>query len=414
MSVPDFSPISDISRSILPRTGNIDNVQDALVFGVYDSSDAFLSGAVEQVSYTYYQLGGDVLDLEITEETVYSAYERAAHEYSYLIDIYQAKNVIGSVMGTQTSSFDQNGNITDGTNEGANTKLPKYEFGYARRLWDAISMEAGVGGISPMYSASITLNSGQQSYDLQELISQNPELSGTVGANRILVKNIYYKSARSSWMFYGFYGGINVMGNMSTYGQMKDDTIYEVVPTSQNKLQAMAYEDSMYVRTSHFSFEIVNNKLRIFPTPHGLGPRVLWLDFMVPGDVWGDNYNPEEINHGFEGVNNINNVPFSYIPFESINYVGKWWIRDYALYLAMLTLSMNRGKLDKVPIPGDAVVLNSDSLERQALEGMEKMREELKEMLDETGYEKLVEQEADMLAKNQEMLEHIPLAIYIK
>ena len=55
--------------------------------------------------------------------------------------------------------------------------------------------------------------------------------------------------------------GIGVVGNMSTYGQYADDSTFELVPAWQNKMQAIMYEDSIFTRTSHFSYEIKNNKL---------------------------------------------------------------------------------------------------------------------------------------------------------
>ena len=63
------------------------------LYTLYNSSDAnFISGALDQVAFTYKKLGGDVLDIEIKEENVYSAYEEAVLEYSYLLNIHQAKN----------------------------------------------------------------------------------------------------------------------------------------------------------------------------------------------------------------------------------------------------------------------------------------------------------------------------------
>mgnify|MGYP001349439338 CR=1 FL=1 len=64
------------------------------------------------------------------------------------------------------------------------------------------------------------------------------------------------------WRFYGYYGGgMGVVGNYSTYGQYSDDSTFEIIPTWQNKLQAIMYEDSLYTRTSHYSFEIINNTM---------------------------------------------------------------------------------------------------------------------------------------------------------
>jgi hypothetical protein len=91
MSYPKLSPISQTSAVVLPSTGNIANVAANLPFGVYSNNNNFLSGASDQVSFTYKMLGGDVLDIELTEDNVYSAYETAVLEYSYVVNIHQAK-----------------------------------------------------------------------------------------------------------------------------------------------------------------------------------------------------------------------------------------------------------------------------------------------------------------------------------
>ena len=81
MSLPTLTPVSTLSAVVLPVTGTISNVNDALPYKIYSDDTAplysseFLSGAVDQVSYVYKKLGGDVLDLEITEGNVYAAYE---------------------------------------------------------------------------------------------------------------------------------------------------------------------------------------------------------------------------------------------------------------------------------------------------------------------------------------------------
>ena len=64
------------------------------------------------------------------------------------------------------------------------------------------------------------------------------------------------------WRFYGYYGGLNAVGNLSNYGMYADDSTFEVIPPYQNKMQAMAYEDAIYTRNSHYSYQIRNNKIR--------------------------------------------------------------------------------------------------------------------------------------------------------
>ena len=115
MSVPTLTPASTLSAVVLPVTGATSNVNEALPYKIYSEetsplySSEFVSGAVDQVSYVYKKLGGDILDLEITEGNVYAAYEEAVLEYSYLINIHQATNVLSDALGNTTGSFDSKG-----------------------------------------------------------------------------------------------------------------------------------------------------------------------------------------------------------------------------------------------------------------------------------------------------------------
>ena len=59
--------------------------------------------------------------------------------------------------------------------------------------------------------------------------------TGSVDGKRIFVTKVYYKTPRAMWRFYGYYGGINVVGNLNTYGQFSDDSTFELIPTWQNK-----------------------------------------------------------------------------------------------------------------------------------------------------------------------------------
>jgi hypothetical protein len=408
MSYPEFSPASQISSTVLPETGSEGSVLAALPFGIYQST-AFLSGAADQVTYVYRRLGGDVLDLEITEDNVYSAYEEACLEYSYLINIHQAKNVLGDVLGSTTGSFDQDGNIIDGA-QNVESMYPKFGYAYSRKVSDAVGSAMAIGGSEPVYSASFVIKEHQQDYDLQEIISTSVEHSGAVGNNRVLIKRVFYKTPHSMWRFYGYYGGLNVVGNLQNYGQWADDSSFQVIPAWQNKMQAGAFEDHLYTRTSHYSFQVRNNKLRIFPAPTFADPHNFWVEFMVDGDAWDEDPNNPT---GVTGVNNMNTIPFENVPYESINSIGKQWIRRFGLALIKETLGQVRGKFTSgIPFPNGNVTLNASELLTQAKDEQEKLREELKTILDELTYAKLAERDATIMDNTLKVNEKIPLFIF--
>ena len=154
MSVPTLTPTSTKSAIVLPEAGDVSNVAAALPLGVYSASDQFLTGAAKQVNYTYKKLGGDVLDIELTEKNVYANYEEAVLEYSYIINLHQSKNTLGSMLGAQTASFDHKGEATSGPEDIA-LKYPKFSFETSFRISEAYSTEAIVGGRQTIYSGSI-------------------------------------------------------------------------------------------------------------------------------------------------------------------------------------------------------------------------------------------------------------------
>jgi len=421
MAVPRLYPASTSNSNVLPVTGSTANVTASLPFGMYASSPTFLSGASDQVAYTYKKLGGDVLDIELAEGNVYAAYEEAVLEYSYLVNLHQTKNSLSDYLSATTASFDQDGQIASGSAlSGSNIELryPKYDYGYIRRVSEGLMTDTGLGGLLPIYSASIDRVQGQQDYDLQTLISASSATSATepyfgqVQDKRIVIRKVFFKTPRAMWRFYGYYGGFSVVGNLRTYGQFADDSTFEIVPTWQNKLQAIAYEDALNVRISHYSYEIKDNMLRIFPQPQNTSPEKFWVQFTIDNqyEPWDDS---PRGNTGAKGINNMNTLPFQNLPYENINSIGKQWIRRFALALTKEILGQVRGKFSTVPIPGESVTLNHAELLGQAKAEQDSLREELKTILNETTYDKLAEIDERVQGSSAKVLQNVPAGIYV-
>ena len=409
MSLPTLRPTSTTSAIALPETGTEANVAAALPLGVYKDSTEFLSGAAAQVAFTYKRLGGDVLDIELTEQNVYAAYEDAVLEYSYQVNLYQSKNALGAALGSPTASFDHQGETTAGA-DGAALKYPKFSFDYAFKMGDKFATEAGIGGTEPIYSASFDRVAEQQDYDLQAIVEADPEFTSLVGNKRIKIRKVFYISPRQMWRFYGYYGGLNVVGDMHTYGQYADDSSFQVIPAWQNKAQAIAYEDHLYTRTSHYSYEIIDNKLKIYPAPDVVSPEKFWFRFTI------ETNSPftDDVDSGQDGVNNMNTLPFQNIPYENINSIGKQWIRRFCLALSKETLGQIRGKFGgSIPIPGDNITLNSSDLLSQAKDEQTSLREELKKILEETTYDKLIETDKGMVDNQNAIVSNSPLGIFV-
>lgn len=416
MALPTLLPVSNSSKSILPETGSHGNVNRLLPYKIYSDNTStlfsgnFVSGAVDQVAYTYKKLGGDVLDIELSEGNVYSAYEEAVLEYSYLINVHQANNALPSFLGHATGTFDHKGELTSGAASGS-LKYPKFDYGFSRRISERVGAEVGLKD-SVQYSASFDVNVGTQDYDLQKIISSatGEPFTGKISGKKILVKKVYYKTPSAMWRFYGYYGGLNVVGNFHNYGQFSDDSSFQLVPSWQNKSQALAFEDAIYTRMSHWSYELRNNKIRLFPIPYGGGPTKMWIEFSVPSSNLEDDTNGTS---GIEGVNNMNTLPFSNLPYDTINSIGKQWIRRFALALSKETLGQVRSKFASLPIPGESVTLNGSDLVSQGKEEQNSLREELKTTLAELTYTRIAEKEAAEVDAAEKVLQRIPYSVFV-
>lgn len=197
-----------------------------------------------------------------------------------------------------------------------------------------------------------------------------------------------------------------------------DDTTYEVVPVWQNRLQAMMYEDNLHVRISHYSYEIRNNRIKLYPTPTGDTSK-MWFEFSVEQDNMfdagrGTNAGSQEelVKSNIGGVNNINTLPFANIPYENINSIGKHWIRNYSLALCKEILGYVRSKFSNVPIPGDNITLNGDALLAEAKAEKERLKAELKEILETTTYAELAKTTKELTDASFDVWKQVPMPIF--
>ena len=419
----NLNPRSKTSTVVLSKTGSASSVSSSVPFGVYTDSTDFLSGAALQVNYVYKKLGGDVVDIELTDSNVYAAYEEAVLEYSYIVNLHQGKNVLSDALGATTGTFDHRGDRKTGPS-GSNLKFTRTQMTYAKRIGDGMSAMGGMGGTIPQYSASFKPTTNVQDYNIQQIIQDASDsgvdssgaavnYAGRVNDKRVYVTKVFFISPRAFWRFYGYYGGVGIVGNYSTYGQFADDSTFEIIPTWQNKLQAIMYEDSIMTRTSNYSYELINNQLRLYPNPQYWGFQEtdrIWVKFYIEQDAWAEN--PDMLD-GTAGVNNLNTLPFDNVPYKYINAIGKQWIRKYCLALCKEMLGQIRGKFTTLPIPGESVTLNHADLLSQAKEEQGQLRDKLREMLKETEYVALIKEDSEKAEATATTFKNSPLPIFV-
>ena len=160
----NLNPMSETSAVILPASGAStpaagQTVKTSCPFGIYTGSLDFITGAANQVDYVYKKLGGDVIDIELTVDNVYAAYEEAVLEYSYIINLHQSKNSLSSMLGQTTGTFDYNGQMKTAVSGAGSTAIalryPRFQFSSAKKIGDGISQIGGLGGTVREYSGLV-------------------------------------------------------------------------------------------------------------------------------------------------------------------------------------------------------------------------------------------------------------------
>ena len=180
-----------------------------------------------------------------------------------------------------------------------------------------------------------------------------------------------------------------------------------MMPLNYDLQTIQAIELNDQVRRSNYSFEIHNNKLRIFPIPDSGSGKIFFeyinRDDRVSGSV---------ANHP-DRVSNVSNTPYTNPVYTQINSVGRQWIFEYTLALSKEMLGYIRGKYGTVPIPNAEVTLNQGDLITAATAEKTSLLERLRAYFDDTSRKALLERRAQETEFKQSELQQVPYTIYI-
>ncbi|KKM18226.1 hypothetical protein LCGC14_1667880, partial [marine sediment metagenome] len=169
------------------------------------------------------------------------------------------------------------------------------------------------------------------------------------------------------------------------------------------RIQAINFNDT--IRRSAFSFELINNKLRIFPIPKD--DFLLHFHYTLREDRFASGTTFEE-----GVISDYANVPYDNIVYSEINDVGRRWVFEYFLACVKSTLGMIRSKYATIPIPNSEVTLNGPALMDEARAEQERLITQLRETLDESGQQKQLEKQKENETNKREILRNVPLFIF--
>lgn len=376
----------------LNLTASFVHVSNPTPFGIYDNDTQFASASDGMVKFVFSKLGGYTLGVEIVNRDVYTCFEEAVLEYSAMVNAYHAKSLLADIIGSQTGSLD-----------GKQNKLAEMSLALAKRRAQAYSSEAGVGGGKTLFSSSITTVIGQQNYDLKALMSASGVISGS---DAVEIKEVFHFSPTSAYRFFDTTSAINYLHNEFNFESFTPETVFYMLPIWEDVLRAQALETSHRIRRSNYSWNVVDNKLKIYPVPT--------TETRIHFTYYISNTTPfDETDPLTNGVSNLSNVPFGNISYSNVNSLAKQWIRRFAYSLAKEVLGQVRSKISNIPIPNGDLVLNGPALVAEAKEEQNALREELKVMLESTQYQNLAKQQTEEAEALQRILSKSPLGIFI-
>jgi len=385
----------DATVHLLDLTASFADVTDPTPFGIYDADVSFKDDADGIVKMVHSKLGGNVLQVELTNKDVYACFEEAMLNYSSLVNSYHAKSVLADVLGAQTGSL-----------SGSENKFARMSLSLAKRRADAFSSEALVGGTRALLSSSVDLSVGQQNYDLNYIMSA----SGLVTNNqRVEVREVYHTSPSAAYRFFDTTSAVNYLHNQFNFESFTPETIFYLLPIWEDVLRAQQLEMSHKIRRSNYSYSIVNNVLKVYPVPT-LAAK-MHFTYYLQGS--GDDPFSSDNDPLVDGISNLSNIPFGNIQYSKINSSGQNWVRRFTLALSKEVLGLIRGKTSSIPIPNGELTLNSAELLMAARDEQDQLKNELRTLLDETTYDALSDQEARQAQNLMEILARAPMGIFV-
>lgn len=380
-------PYYDASVPLLPVSGNTP-------FGYYDNDPIFVSDAQKFVRFAARRLGYPIMEIELQDINFYAALEDAVTVYGKELYEYKIRENYLSIEGNTTGST-------------LNNSLIQPSFGSLIRIAKDYGSEVGSGGNVPYYTGSINMVANQQNYDLDAWASQSLNLAP---GDRIEVKKVFYEAPPAIIRYFDPYAGTGtgLQSLMETFGfgQFSPGINFMLMPVYFDVLKIQAIEFNDQIRKSAYSFELVNNKLRILPIP--TFDRALFFTYIKISER-----DSVSKNNSQNLVTNISNVPFLNPVYSQINAVFRKWIFDYAMSIVKETLGNIRATYQSIPIPGSETTLNGQTLIDQANNEKQTLIEQLRGTLDDTSRQKQMEKRAMEAEQLKLTLNNFPMPIYI-
>ena len=360
-------------------------------FGFYDSDANFAADADKVAKFCAQRLGYPLMDVELQSGSFYACFEEAITTYGNEVFQYKIRENYLNLEGAPTGST-------------LNNRMVEANINRFVQIAKNYGTEAGTGGNVDIYSGSVPLTASIQDYDLDAWATANSIEGG------IEIRRVFYEAPPAITRFFDPYAGTGtgVQSLMESFGfgSYSPGVNFMLMPASYDILKMQAIEFNDQIRKSAFTFEINNNKLKVFPVPSQDGK--LFFEYMKLSEKSQLNFDNSTGN-----ITTVSEVPYTNPSYAQINSVGRQWIFQFSLALAKEMLGYIRGKYQTVPVPGSEATLNQADLLADARSEKTELLTNLRSMLEEASRGAQMEaqaQESDFLRAT---LAQVPMTIHI-
>jgi hypothetical protein len=380
---------------------------EATPFGLYDNDSDFKNDAPKTAVWVTKRLGYPIVNIELDNPQIWACFEEATSEYSAQVNQFNLRNNLDILRGQpkgKVSNYSQT--LVDGS------FLPT-----AIRMAQQYGTQAGVGGSTSIKKAYVDLTSSVQIYDLmnQAIDCQSSQSFAEIfsGSSTIDVTRVYHEATPAITRFFdpysvGAQGTLNLMSELG-FGSFSPAAQFLMMPIYEDLLRMQQIEFNDHIRKSAHSFNIVDNKLEIFPVPSAITPvKRVYFDYMSRDEFEHDSQTIQA-----DSLSDYSDIPYNFIQYSDINDVGKQWIRKYTLALSKELLGAIREKYNSIPIPDGEVSLDGAALRAEAQVEKDALVTQLRENLEEMSRKNVFEKQAHESNHHQEMLRKVPLKLYV-
>jgi hypothetical protein len=375
-------------------------------YGLYDSDALFQSDGPRTATWCATRLGYPTVDIEMQDTQFYACFEEAVSEYSAQVNQFNIRNNLNILRGYPKSN---NKNFTQTLVDGSFVPT-------IFRMAQSYGTLAGVGGDTDIKKAYLELEVGKQEYDLATLAkdSATTQSFSTLfnSASKFEITKVFFENTPAIQRFFdpysvGAQGTLNLLDEFG-FGQYSPAAQFLLMPIYEDTLRIQHIELNDQIRKSAYTFNIVNDKIKVFPIPTTRTPKRLYFEYFASND-----FDANAITLKDNRVSDYSDIKYDFIPYDDINDVGRQWIRKYTLALSKELLGAIREKYSTIPIPDGEVSLDGSALRAEAQIEKDALITQLRENLDELSRTKQFEYKKNEADYHQEMLKKIPLQIYV-